>query len=162
MIFITLFRYFTIVLFFTLHFFSFSQGMQTRERAHCARSVFPFIKKKEKKIFFFFLLFFSFCLHCPFSAFFFFFFSSSFGFRFCSGCSVLLRSSLAFLLLGFVFAGCSFSSFCGSVSFLLFSSPSLAVYCWCATRLWCGCGSRFFSSSSVCSTFFLCLLVSSL
>ena len=24
--------------------------MQTRERAHCARSVFPFIKKKEKKI----------------------------------------------------------------------------------------------------------------
>ena len=48
--FITLFRYFTIVLFFTLHFFSFSQGMQTRERAHCARSVFPFIKKKKKKI----------------------------------------------------------------------------------------------------------------
>ena len=47
--FITLFRYFTIVLFFTLHFFSFSQGMQTRERAHCARSVFPFIKKKQKK-----------------------------------------------------------------------------------------------------------------
>ena len=47
--FITLFRYFTIVLFFTLHF-SFSQGMQTRERAHCARSVFPFIKKKKKKI----------------------------------------------------------------------------------------------------------------
>ena len=47
--FITLFRYFTIVLFFTLHFFSFSQGMQTRERAHCARSVFPFIKKKKKK-----------------------------------------------------------------------------------------------------------------
>ena len=46
--FITLFRYFTIVLFFTLHFFSFSQGMQTRERAHCARSVFPFIKKKIK------------------------------------------------------------------------------------------------------------------
>ena len=46
--FITLFRYFTIVLFFTLHFFSFSQGMQTRERAHCARSVFPFIKKKKK------------------------------------------------------------------------------------------------------------------
>ena len=45
--FITLFRYFTIVLFFTLHFFSFSQGMQTRERAHCARSVFPFIKKKK-------------------------------------------------------------------------------------------------------------------
>ena len=36
-----------IVLFFTLHFFSFSQGMQTRERAHCARSVFPFIKKKK-------------------------------------------------------------------------------------------------------------------
>ena len=29
-----------------LHFFSFFQGMQTRERAHCARSVFPFIKKK--------------------------------------------------------------------------------------------------------------------
>ena len=47
--FITLFRFFTIVLFFTLHFFSFSQGMQTRERAHCARSVFPFIKKKKKK-----------------------------------------------------------------------------------------------------------------
>ena len=47
--FITLFRYFTIVLFFTLHFFSYSQGMQTRERAHCARSVFPFIKKKKKK-----------------------------------------------------------------------------------------------------------------
>ena len=47
--FITLFRYFTIVLFFTLHLFSFSQGMQTRERAHCARSVFPFIKKKKKK-----------------------------------------------------------------------------------------------------------------
>ena len=46
--FITLFRYFTIVLFFKLHFFSFSQGMQTRERAHCARSVFPFIKKKPK------------------------------------------------------------------------------------------------------------------
>ena len=43
---ITLFRYFTIVLFFTLHF-SFSQGMQTRERVHCARSVFPFIKKKK-------------------------------------------------------------------------------------------------------------------
>ena len=49
--FITFFRYFTVVLFFTLHFFSFSQGMQTRERAHCARSVFPFIKKKKKKIF---------------------------------------------------------------------------------------------------------------
>ena len=47
--FITLFRYFTIILFFTLHFFSFSQGMQTRERAHCVRSVFPFIKKKKKK-----------------------------------------------------------------------------------------------------------------
>ena len=45
--FITHFRYFTIVLFFTLHFFSFSQGMQTRERAHYARSVFPFIKKKK-------------------------------------------------------------------------------------------------------------------
>ena len=44
-----LFRYFTIVLFFTSHFFSFSQGMQTRERAHCARSVFPVIKKKKKK-----------------------------------------------------------------------------------------------------------------
>ena len=44
---ITRFRYFTIVLFFTLHFFSFSQGMQTRERAHFARSVFPFIKKKK-------------------------------------------------------------------------------------------------------------------
>ena len=49
--FITLFRYFTIVLFFTLHFFSFSQGMQTRERAHCARSVFPFIKKKKKNVY---------------------------------------------------------------------------------------------------------------
>ena len=48
--FITLFRYFTIVLFFTLHFFSFSQGMQTREGARCARSVFPFIKKKKKKV----------------------------------------------------------------------------------------------------------------
>ena len=48
--FITRFRYFTIVLFFTLHFFSFSQRMQTRERAHCARSVFPFIKKKKKKV----------------------------------------------------------------------------------------------------------------
>ena len=47
--FITSFRYFTIVLFFTLHFFSFSHGMQTRERAHCARSVFPFIIKKKKK-----------------------------------------------------------------------------------------------------------------
>ena len=46
--FIILFRYFTIVLFFTLHFFSFSQGMQTREGAHFARSVFPFIKKKKK------------------------------------------------------------------------------------------------------------------
>ena len=30
-----------------LHFFSFFQGMQTRERAHFARSVFPFIKKKK-------------------------------------------------------------------------------------------------------------------
>ena len=38
-----------IVLFFSLHFFSFSQGMQTRERGHCARSVFPFIKKKKIK-----------------------------------------------------------------------------------------------------------------
>ena len=38
-----------LVLFFSLPFFSFSWGMQTRERAHCARSVFPFIKKKEKK-----------------------------------------------------------------------------------------------------------------
>ena len=39
---------------FTLYItlFSFSQGMQTRERAHCARSVFPFIKKKRKKIIF--------------------------------------------------------------------------------------------------------------
>ena len=42
--FITLFRYFTIVLFFTLHFFSFSQGMQTRERFGV-----PIHKKKEKK-----------------------------------------------------------------------------------------------------------------
>ena len=32
-----------------LHFFSFFQGMQTRERAHFARSVFPFIKKKKEK-----------------------------------------------------------------------------------------------------------------
>ena len=48
--FITRFRYFTIVLFFTLHFFSFSQGMQTRERAHCARSVPIHEKKKKKKI----------------------------------------------------------------------------------------------------------------
>ena len=38
-----------IVLFFPLHFFSFSQGMQTRERAHYAHSVFPFIKKEKKK-----------------------------------------------------------------------------------------------------------------
>ena len=30
-----------------LHFFSFFQGMQTRERAHFARSVFPFIKKSS-------------------------------------------------------------------------------------------------------------------
>ena len=57
--FITLFRYFTIVLLFTLHFFSFSQGMQTRERAHCARSVFPFIKKKKKKVSGFYL----FCIY---------------------------------------------------------------------------------------------------
>ena len=56
--FITLFRYFTFVLFFTLHFFSFSQGMQTRERAHRARSVFPFIKKKKKKKNVYFLNFF--------------------------------------------------------------------------------------------------------
>ena len=42
--------FYKMVLFFTLHFFSFSQGMQTRERAHCACSVFPFIKKKKKKI----------------------------------------------------------------------------------------------------------------
>ena len=35
------------VLFFSLHFFFFSQGMQIRERAHCAYSVFPFIKKKK-------------------------------------------------------------------------------------------------------------------
>ena len=48
--FIILFRYFKIVLFFTFHFFSFSQGMQTRERAHCARSVFPFIKKKNLRM----------------------------------------------------------------------------------------------------------------
>ena len=47
--FITLFRYFTIVLFFALHFFSFSRGMRTREGAHFARSVFPFIKEKKKK-----------------------------------------------------------------------------------------------------------------
>ena len=41
-------------LFYSLHytsfpFLNFSQGMQTRERAHCARSVLPFIKKKKKK-----------------------------------------------------------------------------------------------------------------
>ena len=42
------FRYF-IKLFCTFHYNSFSQGMQTRERSHCARSVFPFIKKREKK-----------------------------------------------------------------------------------------------------------------
>ena len=54
--FITLFRCFFINSFkifykiVLLHFFSFFQGMQTRERAHCARSVFPFIKKKKKKI----------------------------------------------------------------------------------------------------------------
>ena len=40
--------FYKIVLFFLLHFFSFFQGMQTRERAHCARSVFPFIRKKKK------------------------------------------------------------------------------------------------------------------
>ena len=45
-----LFRYF-IKLFCTFHYISFSQGMQTRERSHCARSVFPFIKKKRKKRF---------------------------------------------------------------------------------------------------------------
>ena len=59
--FITLFRYFTIVLFFTLHFFSFSQGMQTRERAHCTRSVFPFIKKKK-------IITLDICIICQFAA----------------------------------------------------------------------------------------------
>ena len=73
--------------------------------------------------FFFFLFFFflSFCLGCHYSGFF--FFSSPFGFRCGSGCSSLLRSSLAFLLLGFGFAGGSFSSFCGSVSYLLLPLP---------------------------------------
>ena len=42
---LTLFRYFIKLIYYT----SFFHGMQTRERAHCARSVFPFIKKKKKK-----------------------------------------------------------------------------------------------------------------
>ena len=41
--------FFSLLFLDILQFFSFSQGMQTRERAHCARSVFPFIKKKKKK-----------------------------------------------------------------------------------------------------------------
>ena len=36
-------HFYKLVLFFSLPFFSISWGMQTRERAHCARSVFPFI-----------------------------------------------------------------------------------------------------------------------
>ena len=44
--FITLLRYFIKLFYsFSLPIFSFSQGMQTRERAHCACSVLPFIKK---------------------------------------------------------------------------------------------------------------------
>ena len=43
-----LFRYFINFCFFTA--FSISYGMQTRERAHCALSVLPFIKKKKKNI----------------------------------------------------------------------------------------------------------------
>ena len=42
---LTLFRYFIQLFYYT----SFFQGMQTRERAHCARSVFPFIKNKKQK-----------------------------------------------------------------------------------------------------------------
>ena len=43
------FRYFiNLFVFFTAFLFLFL-GMQTRERAHCARSVFPFKKKKKKK-----------------------------------------------------------------------------------------------------------------
>ena len=41
--------------------------------------------------------------------------------------SALLRSSLAFLLLGFGFAGGSFSTFCGSVSYLLLPLPPCFV-----------------------------------
>ena len=37
------------VLFFFTAFLFLFLGMQTQERAHCARSVFPFIKKKEKE-----------------------------------------------------------------------------------------------------------------
>ena len=44
--FITVFRYF-IFLFYSFHCLSLFLGMQTRERAHCARSVFPFIKKEN-------------------------------------------------------------------------------------------------------------------
>ena len=42
---LTRFRYFIKLFYYT----SFFQGMQTRERAHCACSVFPFIKKRKKK-----------------------------------------------------------------------------------------------------------------
>ena len=48
MFFINSFYIFYIIV--LLLFFSFFQGMQTRERAHCARSVFPFIKKKKKNL----------------------------------------------------------------------------------------------------------------
>ena len=44
---LTLFRYFIKSFYYTS--FPFFQGMQTRERAHFARSVFLFIKKKKKK-----------------------------------------------------------------------------------------------------------------
>ena len=43
------FFFYKSVLLSSLHFFSFSYGMRTQERAHCARSVFPFIKKKREK-----------------------------------------------------------------------------------------------------------------
>ena len=44
-----LFIYFTF-LFYSFYCLSFPfLGMQTRERAHCARSAFPFFKKKKKK-----------------------------------------------------------------------------------------------------------------
>ena len=48
---VTLFKYF-INLFYPFHrlSFPFLKGMQTRERAHHARCVFPFIKKKKKKM----------------------------------------------------------------------------------------------------------------
>ena len=48
--FITLFKYF-INSFYSFHCLSFPflEGCRLRERAHCARSVFPFIKKKKTK-----------------------------------------------------------------------------------------------------------------